>query len=405
VGFLDTPGVARGIDVSGTFAYIGDGNAGLRVINVANPAAPVSIGSIDTPDDARGLAVSGTIAYLADNNTGLMVMNVANPASPQLMGSANTPGFAQDVVVSGTFAYVADHSSGLHVVNVANPASPQIVGSEPTTEPAWAVSLDETQVLRGGSNLVYVGASSRLEILDVSNPADPERVGFLGGFDFVGGMEVVDGLAFVADGLGLSIVDVSDPEDPEILDDIKTPGFAVDVAVFGDFAYVADDIGGVHVIDVSDPENLEYVGSFNSLGFVTSIVVPDGPPLAGSGPLVYAADGNAGLLILPSHCGASTGVDEMAGLGEALRLEIFPNPGSQGTIRFATTRAGLVNAAVHDVAGRRIREVFRGTLGAGSHTLDWDGCGESGSLVSAGVYFVRVSSPDGSHTARWVALH
>lgn len=34
----DTPGVARGVTVVGSYAYVADGNFGLQVIDVSNPA-------------------------------------------------------------------------------------------------------------------------------------------------------------------------------------------------------------------------------------------------------------------------------------------------------------------------------------------------------------------------------
>jgi hypothetical protein len=37
VGFYDTPGGAVGVAISGSYAYVADGGAGLRIINVSNP--------------------------------------------------------------------------------------------------------------------------------------------------------------------------------------------------------------------------------------------------------------------------------------------------------------------------------------------------------------------------------
>ena len=35
--------------VAGSYAYVADWDGGLRIINVANPAAPVEVGAYDTP--------------------------------------------------------------------------------------------------------------------------------------------------------------------------------------------------------------------------------------------------------------------------------------------------------------------------------------------------------------------
>jgi hypothetical protein len=50
-----------------------------------------------------------------------------------------------------------------------------------------------------------------------------------------------------------------------------------------------------------------------------------------------------------------------------------------------------VHADVIDVTGRRVAVVVeRETYDAGDHVLTWDGRGESGAEVAAGVYFLRV---------------
>ena len=66
------------------------------------------MGSVDTPGDARTWPISGTHAYVADGDSGLQVIDITDPASPQIVGSVDTPGSAEDVAVSGTHAYVAD---------------------------------------------------------------------------------------------------------------------------------------------------------------------------------------------------------------------------------------------------------------------------------------------------------
>ena len=53
------------------------------------------VGSVDTPGNARGMAVSGTYAYVADDDSGLQVIDITNPASPQIVGSVDTPGEAR----------------------------------------------------------------------------------------------------------------------------------------------------------------------------------------------------------------------------------------------------------------------------------------------------------------------
>jgi len=60
---------------------------------------------------------------------------------------------------------------------------------------------------------------------------------------------------------------------------------------------------------------------------------------------------------------------------------------------------------VLDARGRRVRTLHdHVALGAGTHTVRWDGCNEAAAPVANGVYFYRLSTADGSRTGRAVVL-
>ena len=70
----------------------------------------------------------------------------------------------------------------------------------------------------------------------------------------------------------------------------------------------------------------------------------------------------------------------------------YPNPFNPAVViplDLATDAAG-VSLTVYDVLGRRVRQVWDGALGAGSHRFVWDGCDEVGKGVAAGVYIYQV---------------
>ncbi|MYC69968.1 MAG: T9SS type A sorting domain-containing protein, partial [Gemmatimonadetes bacterium] len=70
----------------------------------------------------------------------------------------------------------------------------------------------------------------------------------------------------------------------------------------------------------------------------------------------------------------------------------YPNPFNPAVVLpldLATDAAG-VSLRVYDVLGRRVRQVWQGPLGAGSHRLVWDGRDEAGQAVAAGVYIYQV---------------
>jgi hypothetical protein len=75
---VDTPGEASGVAVSGTYAYVADSDAGLSVIDIADPLNPQVVGNVTTPDAASatdidwGVAVSGDWVYLADGGVRIL---------------------------------------------------------------------------------------------------------------------------------------------------------------------------------------------------------------------------------------------------------------------------------------------------------------------------------------------
>ena len=108
--WLPSPGL--GIAVSGSFAYVADGDDGLRVIDVTDPAHPSEVGFYHFWDDAKAVAVSGSYAYLAVDSDGLRVIDVSDPTSPTEVGSWDTGGYARDVAISGNYAYIANAGAG-----------------------------------------------------------------------------------------------------------------------------------------------------------------------------------------------------------------------------------------------------------------------------------------------------
>jgi hypothetical protein len=82
-----------------------------------------------------------------------------------------------------------------------------------------------------------------------------------------------------------------------------------------------------------------------------------------------------------------------------------PNPASRETrVRFSLPRAGRVSLAVYDANGRRARILADGEQSAGTHEVNWNLRQTSGARVSAGLYFVRLTTAEGTLVRRLVAL-
>ncbi len=70
-----------------------------------------------------GVAVEDAWVYLADGPAGVRVLDVSNPARPREAAAAITPGYAWNVAVAGDYVYAAAESGGLVILRWAYPQS------------------------------------------------------------------------------------------------------------------------------------------------------------------------------------------------------------------------------------------------------------------------------------------
>ncbi len=84
-------------------------------------------------------------------------------------------------------------------------------------------------------------------------------------------------------------------------------------------------------------------------------------------------------------------------------VQVSPNPArGDAVIAFQLGRGQDVRVGVYDLRGRRLREFPLGSLGAGSHSVAWDGRDLDGRELAAGLYLVRVSTPEQQETRKVV---
>ena len=165
--------------VSGDYAYFGSGGA-LMVADVSEPSAPQVVGSVALPDILVEVAVSDGYAYVADWRAGLRIVDVQIPSAPVEVGpwGWGAPGHvARDVAVSGGYAYVAAGYDGVRVIDVSTPSASVEVGFFPT--PGWASGVDVVGAYAYVAEIVDIYSSSggTLRVIDVSVPSAPVEEG------------------------------------------------------------------------------------------------------------------------------------------------------------------------------------------------------------------------------------
>lgn len=94
-----------------------------------------------------------------------------------------------------------------------------------------------------------------------------------------------------------------------------------------------------------------------------------------------------------------------AGAG-GLRVSAAPNPFNPATVITCRLPAQeMVNLAVHDLAGRRVRTLLDNqVLAAGETTVAWDGRDDGGRVLASGAYVITLTTPRQREVGRVVLL-
>ncbi len=304
-------GVTTSVRVQGDVAYLARGSDGLRVISIANPAAPVELahlhggnramgdlelvrgvdglryliaGSLiigvtdpmnpqvmaEVPFDATAVAVEFPTAYFVDGVTSRVeAYDISLPQSPKRIARYDDPGDVvwRDVFVAGGIAYLSDaRGSGMHVVDFGDPARPRELGTEQARgESDWHTP---SLTLVGGKPValdVTVGRASKLRMLD-------GEIGAATFLDTLGEWKQRD------------LVSMQH------------------IVAVGSRVYVANDRDGVRVVNISQPALPTLLGYFNTwtaeTGGARFLEGAVGIDVDRVRKRIYVADTNHGLVIL-----------------------------------------------------------------------------------------------------------
>jgi Tol biopolymer transport system component len=105
--------------VTSRLAYVATYGAGIRILDISDPALPSEIGVIELPEDGLAIAVADLTAYVATQASGLLAFDVTDPRRPTRLGALAAAGSITDVAVGGGLAYVSDEGAGLRIVSAA----------------------------------------------------------------------------------------------------------------------------------------------------------------------------------------------------------------------------------------------------------------------------------------------
>src|SRR5208283_452873 len=118
---------AKDIKVNGNYAYVlasqynQYNTMGLFVVDISNYSTPSTIAFFNTTQYPSRIVLNGNYAYIADGDTGLRVIDITNPGTPTQVGFATC--YPLDIVLQGNYAYIAAFQ-GLLIYDISDPTNP-----------------------------------------------------------------------------------------------------------------------------------------------------------------------------------------------------------------------------------------------------------------------------------------
>lgn len=100
---------------------------GLQIADLTDPLEPLLLGSLDTADRGLGLALHGDHVYLAAGEAGVRGIDVSDPAAPVETWTDGWSTHANDVAIFDGWLWVADDAGGPDPYELADPDSPRKV--------------------------------------------------------------------------------------------------------------------------------------------------------------------------------------------------------------------------------------------------------------------------------------
>jgi hypothetical protein len=208
---------------------------------------------IATAGKALDVALSNGMVYVAEGDAGIEIYNVEDPANPTLVDSVATTGSAIAVDADERLIITAQGDHGMEIFS-ANDLS-QLRHDMPTHGLLWRID-EVVEIEIGPRYVLAMTYADGVAVLNLDNMDEPERVRTVDTPGrAVSAVANNSSWALVADSLGgvATIVYDSENDRPEFWANVTTDGRVVDLAMAGDTALVAEYGVGYSVFDMYDP--------------------------------------------------------------------------------------------------------------------------------------------------------
>ena len=274
VGEWPTSSTIRLIRAFGMKLYVNLDNSGstVSVYDVADPAAPVLLGSTPPPPNKYdywfGIDSDGTTLVSSSGITGITVVDVSVPTFPKIVARSRTDGGSLDAKISGGLLLEANAYRGLVIHDIGDPRTPVRIAEIGPGPGSFCWSLQVTghivlltyTFLSGNPYLVFA------KLIDIGDPRQPTFLSEIGPFgDFSSSLAPRISFPFV---YGISpegrfqIWDISSLSSPRLRSELPPATFLTGgrIVAGSRYVYVSHDSQGVAVIDCANPDFPSLIG-------------------------------------------------------------------------------------------------------------------------------------------------
>jgi hypothetical protein len=178
----------------GNYLYL-TGPAGFQVVVVSDIFNPQILDTCDTPGQPLALALSdyyATEAYIADGDSGVQIISIADPANLFIVGEIQLPDRATEIVMWDSWYLDAlAEDSGLVTILVDQPASPVLTGHADTPGRARGIAYDD---------YIFVVGGQSLDIFELVETSCDYVIGDINGNGSCNGIDVTFGVSYLKGG-------------------------------------------------------------------------------------------------------------------------------------------------------------------------------------------------------------
>jgi hypothetical protein len=160
---------ANSISFNGSYAYIGQNNGVIKIVDFKNSDNPISKGSIDAFGPISKVFVYNGYLYFIRKNFGLNVYDITVPEVPISKGTQVVIGDANSLFVRNHYAYITSSNAYLTIIDVSDISKLPIVGTYNAGINFYDVYVNE--------NYAYVPqGSTGVQVINVSDLPSPVQI-------------------------------------------------------------------------------------------------------------------------------------------------------------------------------------------------------------------------------------